>query len=287
MPMPDHPFTFAHGLGDLGLTTDEALAALLDRYPEELLDINSYSYDRDDQVTLTTGVKGRADGTTMLAEIKAGRLWVNMRGVADAIPALWGPAERALLEATREWGMRPVKAAGQLILSSPQTRVPYHFDAGGTVLFHLRGRKRIFIYPTDEEHLPQVHMEKSIMRMTTEELPYHRALDAAVQAFDLTPGEAVTWPLYAPHRVDNLGEFNASLSIEFQTWESRVTGGAHYANGVLRNWGLTPAPMGRTPLAARALLWGGSLAMKRAGLAENRIRGIERTFAIGEARQGA
>lgn len=103
---------------------------------------------------------------------------------------------------------------------------------------------------------------------------------------DLSPGEAVTWPLYAPHRVDNLGEFNVSLSVEFQTWESRITGGAYFANGLLPKWGLSPPPMARTPMTARAALWLCSLAMKRAGLAENRIKAIERSFKIGGGAPG-
>ena len=54
------------------------------------------------------------------------------------------------------------------------------------------------------------------------------AMDEAAWVRDLSAGEAATWPLYAPHRVENLDEFNLSLEIEFRTWESRVTGGAHF-----------------------------------------------------------
>lgn len=275
------PIAFSHPL-DLDRTaSDEALIALLDGYPEELMDINSYSYDHNDQFTLTTGVRGRAQGAAILREIKEGRLWVNLRGVSDRLPDLWAEAMTTLDAAARGWGLRPVKAAGQLILSSPRTRVPYHFDAANVVLFHLRGRKRIYVYSPDEAHLPQAHVERSIMRQTTEELPYHSAMDQAAWVRELSPGEAVTWPLYAPHRVENLGEFNLSLSIEFQTWDSRVTGGAHFFNGVLRRWGLAPAPMQHLPVAARTGLWLCSLIVKRLGLVKDRIKDIERSFDLG------
>lgn len=287
MPLPNEPRVFSHGVADLGLATDEALAALLDRYPEELFDINAYNYDAEGQVSLATGSRGRADGAALLDEIKAGRLWVNLRNVQDAHPDLWAPVAQAFGALTDELNVRPVKTTGQLILSSPQTRVPYHFDAAGVVLFHLRGRKRIFVYPPDEAHLPQAGMEATIMRTTTEELPYSRAMDAAAWTIDLEAGQAVTWPLYAPHRVENLGVFNVSLSLDFQTWDTRMTRGAHFANGVLRGWGLTPAPMDRTPMAARAALWACSLAMKKANLVENRIKDIERSFELGAEKRAA
>ena len=69
---------------------------LLDANPEELMDINSYSYDHNGQFTLTTGVRGRAEGAAILTEIKEGRLWVNLRGVSDHLPGLWSEAVASL-----------------------------------------------------------------------------------------------------------------------------------------------------------------------------------------------
>ncbi len=288
MPLPSEPRVFDHQVHTLGLATDEALAALLDRYPEELFDINAYSYDDEGQVSLETGSRGRADGATILAEIKAGRLWVNLRDVQDAHPELWEPVHEAFQANVRALGVTPIRTTGQLILSSPGTKVPYHFDAAGVMLFHLRGRKRLFVYPPDEVHLPQAEMEQVIMRTTTEELTYRRAFDADAQVFDMEAGQALTWPLYAPHRVENLEVFNVSVSLDFQTWETRLTRGAHFANGVMRRrWGRRPAAMGKTPIAARAALWACSLAMKKANMAENRIKDFERSFELGAGRQPA
>ncbi|MBP7704066.1 MAG: transcriptional regulator [Caulobacter sp.] len=282
------PRVFTHDVDKLGLATDEALAALLDRYPEELFDINAYSYDAEGQVSLETGARGRAPGAAILDEIKAGRLWVNLRDAHEAHPDLWNPIHEAFQRNCAAMGVKPIKTTGQLILSSPGTKVPYHFDAAGVMLFHLRGRKRLFVYPNDETHLPQAEMESVIMRTTTEELTYSRAYDAQAQVFDLEPGQCLTWPLYAPHRVENLDVFNVSLSLDFQTWETRLTRGAHYANGVLRRrLGMTPAGMAGTPMAARAALWAASLAMKKAGLVENRIKDYEHSFELGADKRAA
>jgi len=288
MPFPLQPRVFDHSVHEYGFATDDALAALLDRYPEELFDINAYSFDDDGQVSLETGSRGRADGATILSEIKAGRLWVNLRDVQDAEPDIWNPIHEAFQANMADLGIKPIKATGQLILSSPGTKVPFHFDAAGVMLFHLRGRKRLFVYPNDEAHLPQQSMEAVVMRTTTEELPYSRAYDANAEVFDMEPGQALTWPLYAPHRVENLDAFNVSMSLDFQTWGSRITRGAHFANGVMRRqWGMRPAAMGKTPMAARAALWACSLAMKKANLAENRIKDLERSFELGAGKRAA
>jgi hypothetical protein len=89
------PKLYDHQIHHSGLVEDDALSALLDRYPAELLDINAYSYDAEGQVSLATGERGRADGATLLEAITGGRVWVNLRDaheaeVADEVLAIGG-----------------------------------------------------------------------------------------------------------------------------------------------------------------------------------------------------
>lgn len=271
--------THAHTLIEKGFAEDAALAAVLDRYPAELFDINLYDYDDEGQVSLRTGARGRLSGEELLEAIKQGRLWVNLRGVETGWPELWAAAMKdfAAIQATYP-GMRAVRNAGQLILSSPRARVPYHFDAAGVVLFHLRGRKRLFVYPGDEGHLPERNMEQVVARQTTEELPYTLAFEQDAQVMDLEPGRALTWPLYAPHRVENLDRFCVSLSMDFQTWPSRFRNGALFTNAVIRSRGGRPRftdGMTTPELAAR---WAASLALKKAGAMKSKIANFERDF---------
>ncbi len=273
------PGTHAHGLVEQGFATDEALAEILHRYPPDLFDINLYDYDDAGQVSLRTGTRGGLSGDQLLAAIQAGRLWVNLRQAEKGCPDLWAAAMGEFLRIQTAYpGMRAVTNAGQLIISSPVARVPYHFDAAGVVLFHLRGRKRMFVYPGDEAHLPEQAMELVVARQTTEELPYSPVFEANARVFDLEPGEALIWPLYAPHRVENLDRFCVSLSMEFQTWSSRFRNGALYTHAVLRSRGRQPRPtdaMSAPELAAR---WAASLILRRAGVLPNRIAGFERDF---------
>lgn len=268
-----------HGLNAQGFAEDAWLAALLDRCPADLFDINLYDYDAEGQVSLRTGARGRLSGAELLEAIKAGRLWVNIRNAQAAAPDLWDAAmaEFARIQTVYP-GMKAVTNAGQLILSSPRARVPYHFDPAGVVLFHLRGRKRVFVYPGDEAHLPERCMEQVVARQTTEELPYVRTFEGDATVIDLEPGQALTWPLYAPHRVENLDRFCVSLSMDFQTWPSRFRNGALFTNAVIRSRGGRPRftdGMTTPELAAR---WAASLALKKAGAMKSKIADFERDF---------
>lgn len=269
----------AHDLVAKGFAEDAALAAMLDRYPAELFDINLYDYDDEGQVSLRTGARGRLSGAELLAAIQQGRLWVNLRNVEDGWPELWAAAMDEFRRVQAAYpGMRAVTNAGQLILSSPKARVPYHFDPAGVVLFHMRGRKRVFVYPGDEAHLRERDMEQVVARQTTEELPYTLAFEGDAQVMDLEPGQALTWPLYAPHRVENLDRFCVSLSMDFQTWPSRLRNGALYTNAVLRSRGARPRftdGMGQGELAAR---WAASVALKRVGGLKSRLNDFTRDF---------
>jgi hypothetical protein len=268
-----------HSLVEQGFADDARLAETLDRYPAELFDINLYDYDDEGQVSLRTGARGRLNGAELLAAIQQGRLWVNLRGVETGWPELWAAAmaEFRKVQATYP-GMRAVTNAGQLILSSPKARVPYHFDPAGVLLFHMRGRKRVFVYPGDEAHLPEKNMEQVVARQTTEELPYTLAFESDAQVMDLEPGQALTWPLYAPHRVENLDRFCVSLSMDFQTWPSRLRNGALYTNAVARSRGGRPRFTDRMAPPELAARWAASLALKRMGALKSRLSDFQRDF---------
>lgn len=266
------------------LASDEALIHLLDRYPAELFEINRYTYDAVGRVSLAAGTRGDASGREVLQAIKAGDLWVSLRSCEDAHPGLWAEVMQAFGKLRPELGAAGArKMTGQLILSSPAARLPYRFDANGVVLFHLRGVKRVWVYPTTEPFLPQAAMEKFITRTNTEDLPYQRIMDGAAYRFDIAPGQALTWPLYAPHRVENQEGLCVSLSMGYQTWASRITTGAHRANAVLRSRDWTIKPMAQTGWPHRALLWIASLAFTRLGLVKSTMKNLVRTFDVADA----
>ena len=278
------PVTYAHRLLETGLFEDEALARQLERHPAELFDINVFEFDDAAQARLRTGTKGARRGDELLAAVKDGRVWIQMRRIQDHWPELAAAMRQAFAElGERAPGFRPISVTGQLILSAPGAKVPFHADPPGVTLFHLRGEKRIWIYPVDEAHMPARVMEQVLMKQQTEDLPYRREMDANAAVFDLKPGMAVAWPLHAPHRIENQGSFNVSLSCDYQTWASRLTNGAHYTNGVLRRWKAPVRPADAVPMAARAGLWAASLGLRRLGVVKDRLKDFEREFELGDA----
>lgn len=251
------PMTFHHGLVETGMFSDAALARLLESHPDDLTDVNLYESVEGGVARVRTGRRAGLDGETLLKAVKAGEVWINLRQTNRDQPAIAALVDRAF----GDIGMlvpdfRPTGVHANLLLSGPTTRVPYHADTPGVCLFHLVGKKRIWIYPNEGRTLPDEAMEAVALREGAEDLPYRAEFDEDAQVFDLSPGEAVVWPFNAPHRVDNQGTFNVSLSVEFMTWEGRLRHGVYYANGTMRRrFGLSPAGYARTNAAGRIARW--------------------------------
>lgn len=258
------PVAFNHQLLNTGMFTDEALAYLLETHPDERTDVNINDIYDDGTCRVRTGTRGGLSGEQMLERIREGRLWINLRQIdlreadgRNVVERFFG--ELSALNANfRPFGLRP-----HLLISAPQARVPYHADTPGVVLAHLVGRKRIWIYPNHGKFLRDEAMERVALRETTEDLPYDPAWDAEAICFDLEPGQALVWPYNAPHRVDNQGTFNVSLSCEFSSWEVRLRHGAYYTNGTLRRrFGLSPKPIAEIGTMGRAARWAASTVLK-------------------------
>src|SRR5690606_18332618 len=80
------PVAYRHALLETGLFEDDALARQLERHPAELFDINLFDFDDAGQASLRTGRKGDRDGHALLAGVKAGRVWIQMRRIQDHYP---------------------------------------------------------------------------------------------------------------------------------------------------------------------------------------------------------
>ena len=109
-------------------------------------------------------------------------------------------------------------------------------------LVHLRGPKKMWLYPSDEFHAPSEHIQNVILKKSEEELAFVHAYDEQAEIFDLKPGDALTWPQSAPHRIQNGNGINVSLSCEYMTIEHLLLANAMYTNGLMRTkLGMNPA----------------------------------------------
>jgi hypothetical protein len=124
-----------------------------------------------------------------------------------------------------------------LLISSPQAIVYYHFDASHQALWHIKGAKRIWLYPACDARFAPAEIMEDIFAGAydyDEELPYSSEFDSHAQVFDLRSGDVVSWPQNAPHRIENLGTVNVSLSTGFVTAAAERRSLIYSANRLLR-----------------------------------------------------
>lgn len=239
------PVRLRHRLGQTGLFSDRAIATLLSGYPRKNYDLLHMAEQGTGNLAVwEEGELGPLDGGRALEAIKAGRLWLNLRRVHEAST----PHARLLQQMFDELaaqlpGFRPYRLNLGILLSGPGAQVYYHADVPGQSLWHIRGRKRIYLYPNHPPFLPEDQIEQIVLGFTEAEIDYEPWFEEHARCFDLEPGDLLSWPLNAPHRVENLDSVNVSVTTEHWTTEIRNRYAVRYANGVLRHQlGLTPPP---------------------------------------------
>lgn len=235
--------TFNHNLAQTGLFTDEALINLLERHPNDMMDVCTMGGAEHPKYPnkFRTGDFRDVAGKTLLDAAKAGKVWINLRQAMNvhddynrALDAMYG-------ELSEKTGNRAFNPRGGILISSPVARVPYHFDKTETILWHVRGKKRIYIYPLTQKFISDSDYESVIANALDDDLPYNQSFDAEAQVIDLAEGTAQTWPLNSPHRVDNQS-FCVSVTTEYSTPQSGMKNAAMLTNATLRSrLGLNPS----------------------------------------------
>ena len=234
-------FKIKHNLMSTGLFSDEALAELLDKHPKDQLDVCALSDHPIYQYKFRTGDARDVDGKTLIEAVKAGTIWMNMRKAMNIHPEYRKVLEQMYGEIAELTDRKAFSARGGILISSPTARVPMHFDATETILWHIRGHKRIYLYPQTKEFLPDEEYETFMYKVTEDYLPYQDSMDAEANSYDLHDGEMITWPLNQPHRVDNM-TYCVSVTTEYSTRESTLKNAAMYTNAVLRRkFGASPS----------------------------------------------
>lgn len=250
-----------HRLRETGLFSREAVGRLVERCPPHEFGLEAMD-DNPNNPHRLYGIRGDASGLDVIDAIEKGRIWMNIRRVMD-----WAPEYRKLLDEvfaefqSRMPGFNTFKRNLGVLVSSPNANVFYHADIQGQSLWQIEGVKKVYLYPRSEAFISGDQVEKILLRETDESMRYEPWFDEYADVIDLQPGEMVTWPLYAPHRVHNHDCLNISVTMEHwsrETWNSYAV---HYGNGVLRrtigwnNASTAPKGLHVYPKAAAAFLW--------------------------------
>ena len=226
--------TVRHNLNETGLFTDAALADLLDKHPSENLDVCTMGHDHPLYPNkFRTGDFRDCNGKTLIEAAQAGAIWINMRQAMNVHPEYKAVLDKMYGAIADITGEPTFNARGGILISSPVAKVPYHCDQTETILWHVRGKKRIYLYPISEKFLPEESYQSIVTQNIEDDVPYSSDLDAHARIFDLEPGEMISWRLNAPHRVDN-STYCVSVTTEYSTRESAFKNSVMYTNAVLR-----------------------------------------------------
>jgi hypothetical protein len=276
------PLVATHTLHESGLFSDAALIELLDRFPRQYLYALSMGSDltrpEENRLALHDGVSG----AELLRAVTNGRLWLNITRVdrADRRYRLLIDEIYAQLAAQLP-GFRPIATQGTLLISSPRALVYYHADGPASVLWHIRGRKRVWVYPAlDTRYAAREALEDICAGARHEYLPFRPAYDEGAISYELEAGQWTAWAQNAPHRVSNGDSVNVSLSTEHFTRESRRRSRVYAANRFLRvRLGLRNLSALEHGAAAWVKVATHGLA-RRAGLAPVRMKRHEATLRV-------
>ena len=268
---------FEHNLAETDLFTDEALIWLLDNHPPHLLDVCTMG-DPNHPTSpnkMLTGDFRDTDSQTLLAAAKSGRIWINVRKAMNVHPRYNKIFKQMFKELTNAKAKKIIQPKGGILISSPISQTPYHCDKTETLLWHIRGEKRVYVYPNNEAYLPQKAYEAMLDNMIDDDLPYNKTFDDEAEIIDLKPGQAACWSLNAPHRVDN-SSFCVSVASEYSTQDSRLKNAAIRTDAYLRRTiGFAPKRYKETGQITRILKGGVALMLKKLGIIGKPVEAID------------
>jgi hypothetical protein len=229
------PIKLAHQLEKSPLFSADRLAELIERYPREHYSLVQTG-TRESRRVWREGEIGNLNGRQVMDAIASGGLWLNLRNVSGI-----DSAYRIMLDGMFEEiaanvpGFEAPKHQAGILISSPDAQVYYHADLPGQGLIQIAGRKRVYVYPNTAPFIKPEHLEDIALFDVEVDLPYAPWYDAHAQVVELEPGQMLNWPLNAPHRVENHGSVNISMTVSYVNDEIRRAEIVHLANGLLRH----------------------------------------------------
>lgn len=256
-----------HTLHTSPLFSDEAIERLIEIHPREYADFATMD-ETGSRTSWKTGNPGDLTGAELVRAVKNGRLWINLRNLFEIHGEYRAMLDQMFAELQDENpGFHPVRILGGLLVSSPQAKVPFHMDRTDTMLWHIRGKKRVFVYPHHDEVATDEEREEVLLHDFNDELAYRAEAESHARVFDLEEGEMICWPLHTPHRVENMGTLNISLATEYTTPEARLVNNAMYFNGVMRRrFGWNPAPIAQCEGLDLKARFAAGMAMRKLGI---------------------
>jgi hypothetical protein len=277
----DEIVRFNHRLAETGLFTDDALAKLIDDFPRDEVTVCTMAPSPRPDVRWIAGDANGLDGAALVEAAKHGKLWVSPRSAMTKHPTYKRVFDQMMGDFAKATGLTVLNADAAVLISAANMGIFFHVDPAETMLWHVRGHKTILVYPPKEEIVTEQALEAILLKETLSDLPWRPEMEALAVPVELSPGQAVSWPIHSPHRVLNGDDLNVSVSIEYTTPRSMLTNGVFYTNGALRRRaGINPTSRG-TPNVLKPAYWAAARALKLANLGKPNVeRAHQRQFDV-------
>lgn len=264
------PLMLSHHLHRHPLFARDALAELIERYPEDRYMLVHTGAQGSPRKEWRQGKIGQMSGHDVIDAIAQGRMWLNLLHVNEIDKRYQELLDQIYSEVHQHVPGMPTtyRRVCGILISSPRAQVYYHFDTQGNNLWQIAGSKKVYLYPATPPFVTDELVEKITLYHDETSIPYEPWYDQHATVFDLQPGSMLHWALNAPHRIENADELSISLTTEFLTSEIRRHVWMMCGNGLLRQAGLRPQrTMGGVSYYAKAAIF---QAAKKVGMLSKR-----------------
>lgn len=245
------PFTMRHSLADHPLFRLDRLVELSRRLPESSVEYNqgdiAVGYGRKD------GPRNGLSIEETISRIETCNSWMVLKNVERdrEFKRLLDDCLDELRPLSEESSPGMFLRMGFVFVSSPNSMTPFHIDPENNFLLQIRGTKRVAMFDQHDRTLASQEDLEILFAGGHRNLEWRDEFDQKAKFFDLKPGEALHFPVHAPHYVKNGGEPSVSFSITFQTAASDRRRSVHWVNRKLRRIGVKPAMPGVSRFADR------------------------------------
>jgi hypothetical protein len=229
------PQKIQHTLHQSPLFSRAALIDLIENYPRDHYALVHMGEQKNRRLW-REGETGGLSGAQIFEAIAHGRMWLNLREVSKLDKRYGEMLDFVFAElGARVPGFVAPRRGCGILISSPKAQVYYHADLPGQNLWQIEGQKRVYLYPPSAPFLTPRNLEDIALYDMEFDVPYAAWYDEHAKVVDLNPGEFLSWPLNAPHRVENMDCLNVSMTVSYLTEDIRRMQLVNLANGILRH----------------------------------------------------
>jgi len=241
-----------HQLAGHPLMTTESLAALALRIDPEFVRF----HDGERSVATNMGTMLHTDPTRESLRKAIGNLH-KAKAFVQLINIRSDPTYRALLDEFHD-ALLPFLPArdrelinrdASAFLASPRSVTPFHLDHEQNFLCHIRGPKTFYVWDQRDRSVISERALEIFYRVGKLRDPiYQPDVEPKALVTELKPGDCIYMPMGAPHAAITGDDITATFSVLMNTRSSFDLVETYRVNHVLRRFGLSPRPVGDSPV---------------------------------------